>query len=130
MQNVLKVSAGVICNDQGRVLLCQRGYGAQAGQWEFPGGKCEAGETYADCLVREIDEELGVRIEVKNELLRMRYEYPDKTIDFAFLQARVVGGEMQVREHKAVRWLMPDEIESGEMCPADAEAFARMKEML
>lgn len=130
MQDVLKVSAGVIRDEKGRVLLCQRGYGAQAGQWEFPGGKCEEGESYADCLVREIDEELGVRIKVEKELLRMRYAYPDKTIDFAFLQAVIVGGEMQVREHKAVRWLHMDEIGEKELCPADAEAFVRMKAVL
>lgn len=130
MNDVLKVAAGVICDDEGKILLCRRGYGAQAGQWEFPGGKCEAGETYAECLVREIDEELGVRIEVTQELLRMRYAYPDKVIDFAFLRARMVCGEMDVREHSGVKWVTAEQIDAAELCPADAQAFAQMKEML
>ena len=128
MNDVLKVSAGVIRDAQGGVLLCQRGYGPQAGQWEFPGGKCEAGESYEDCLVREIEEELGVRIENTRVLLQMRYAYPDKVIDFAFVEARITQGQLQVREHKAVKWLHAEEIDEKELCPADAQAFARMKE--
>lgn len=127
MEKVLKVSAGVILDEEGRMLLCQRGYGAQEGQWEFPGGKCEEGEPYADCLVREIDEELGVRIEVTRELLKMRYAYPDKVIDFAFLEARIVSGQLQAREHKGIKWQKTEEIEENELCPADAEAFAKMR---
>lgn len=129
MEKILKVSAGVIRGDDGKVLLCQRGYGAQAGQWEFPGGKCEDGESYAACLVREIDEELGVCIEVTRELLKMRYAYPDKVIDFAFLEARIMAGQLQAREHKEIRWLCAEEIAESELCPADAEALAKMRKM-
>ena len=127
MSDVLKVSAGVIRDAEGRVLLCQRGYGAQEGQWEFPGGKCEAGESYEDCLVREIEEELGVRVETTRVLLQMRYAYPDKVIDFAFVEAGFTQGQLQVREHKAVKWLRAEEIDEKELCPADAQAFAQMK---
>lgn len=129
-KDVLKVSAGVICDESGKLLLCRRSYGAQAGQWEFPGGKCESGETYADCLVREIDEELGVRIEVTKELLCMRYAYPDRVIDFAFLKAHIVCGEMDVREHSGIKWVSADQVDAAELCPADACAFAQMKEKL
>ena len=127
MSGILKVSAGVIRDEAGRVLLCQRGYGAQAGQWEFPGGKCEAGESYEDCLVREIEEELGVCVETTRVLLQMRYAYPDKVIDFAFVEAKIAQGQMQMREHKAVKWLMPEDIGAQELCPADAQAYAQMK---
>ena len=130
MNDILKVSAGVIRDEVGNVLICQRGYGAQKGQWEFPGGKCEPGESYADCLVREIDEELGVCICVTRELLRMRYAYPDKTIDFAFLEASIKPGSLQVREHQSVRWLPLARIDETEMCPADAKALAQLKKIL
>ena len=55
----LPVIAAVIRQDE--VLLCQRREGALAGKWEFPGGKLEDGETPEQCLVREIQEELGIR---------------------------------------------------------------------
>ena len=121
-----KVAA--IIRDGDRIFATQRGYGAFKDGWEFPGGKCEEGEKYEACLVREIDEELGVRIEVTRELLKMRYAYPDKVIDFAFLEARIVGGQLQVREHKEIRWLNADEIAENELCPADAEALIKMRE--
>ena len=125
MEKVLKVSAGVIRDEEGKALLCRRGYGVQAGQWEFPGGKCEEGESYAQCLVREIEEELGVVVEVVRELLQMRYKYPDKVIDLAFIEARIVKGEMQAREHSAVRWMDVKEIGKMELCAADAEGFEK-----
>ena len=59
---MLQVSAGAIFRSDGRVLLCQRGYGDCAGLWEFPGGKREPGEDACACLEREIREELNLRI--------------------------------------------------------------------
>jgi len=59
----LPVIAAII-RENNRVLLCQRKGGALAGKWEFPGGKLEEGETPEECLVREIEEELGISITV------------------------------------------------------------------
>lgn len=125
-QKVLKVSAGVIVNLDGRVLLCQRGYGPQKGQWEFPGGKQEIGESAQQCLEREIHEELALHVICTRELLRMRYEYTDKTIDFCFLLAQAQQEQMEVREHQKVVWLDWEEIRNYDLCPADAKAYACM----
>ena len=60
---MIEVSAGVIYDEGGRILLCQRGEGrANAHLWEFPGGKREAGESAEDCLVRELMEELNLPV--------------------------------------------------------------------
>ena len=57
---MIRVSAGII-RKEGKILICRRGQGRKhAGLWEFPGGKQEAGETAADCLARELQEELGI----------------------------------------------------------------------
>ena len=59
------VSAGIVRYPDGRILICRRGEGRKnAHLWEFPGGKQEAGETAADCLVRECREELGIEIDL------------------------------------------------------------------
>lgn len=61
MVKVLKVVAAVICNsmdEKKQVFATARGYGEFKGQWEFPGGKIEDGETPQQALIREIKEEL------------------------------------------------------------------------
>src|ERR1700760_4223386 len=60
---MLIVAAAALVDGDGRVLVQQRAHGALAGLWEFPGGKLEPGETPEVCLVRELDEELGISVE-------------------------------------------------------------------
>lgn len=83
---MLQVSAGAIFRSDGRVLLCQRGYGDCAGLWEFPGGKREPGEDACACLEREIREELirATRRKRWNEMLLFQQESElllDATLD-------------------------------------------------
>lgn len=79
------VSAAIIRNTAGEILICQRGAGGScAFLWEFPGGKQEAGETAADCLVRECREELGIEIDIVALLEQTSYTYPDNKIGLSF----------------------------------------------
>ncbi len=126
-QGMIEVAAGVLVDAKGRVLLCRRGYGAQKGLWEFPGGKREPGESFAACLEREIYEELGMRIVCERELLRMRYAYPERTIDFCFLLARANGQTLALSEHTAALWLDFEEIGAQPLCPADAKAYGLLR---
>lgn len=75
----IRVVAAVICDDLNRptqVFATARGYGDNKGQWEFPGGKVEAGETPQQALVREIQEELAVTVQVGERLDTVEYDYP------------------------------------------------------
>src|SRR5882757_3731983 len=78
------VSAGLIFRS-GKLLIAQRHARAhQGGLWEFPGGKREADETFEQCLVRELDEELGVKISVGALVEDLTHAYPDKTVRLKF----------------------------------------------
>ncbi len=90
------VVAAVIC-EKDRVFATQRGYGAQKGGWEFPGGKIEPGETPQQALCREILEELDTRIRVEELLTCVEYDYPTFHLSMACYFASVVEAPGQGR---------------------------------
>ena len=125
----VKVVAAVICDGE-RVFATQRGYGDYKDFWEFPGGKLEAGETSAQALAREIREELDTQIEVGELLTTVEYDYPGFHLSMDCFLARVLEGDLVLREHEAARWLGPDELDSVPWLPADRAAVARLKACL
>ncbi|MEG1995836.1 MAG: NUDIX domain-containing protein, partial [Bacilli bacterium] len=72
---IIRVVAAVIRSED-KIFATARGYGEFRGQWEFPGGKIEKGETPQQALVREIHEELDVKIEVGKLIETIEYDYP------------------------------------------------------
>ena len=73
----VRVSAGLVTRS-GRLLICQRRSDAlHALKWEFPGGKVKNGEDEAACLLRELEEELGIRATLGEELYRTSHAYPN-----------------------------------------------------
>ncbi len=114
----IKVVAAVI-RDGERVFATQRGYGDWKDFWEFPGGKLEPGETPAQALVREIREELDAEIEPGALLGSVEYDYPAFHLSMDCFWAKLVGGELKLREHEAARWLSPAELDSVPWLPAD-----------
>ena len=113
----------------GRVLAARRTAPASAaGRWEFPGGKVEPGESDAESLVREVEEELGVRITVTQwlggaEPIGERY----------LLQVAVAsldGGEPAPTEHDQVRWLAADELEDVDWLDGDRPFLTELSQVL
>ena len=117
---VVVVAAAVVERD-GAFLLTRRLDGTHlAGHWEFPGGKCHAGEAFQDCLVREIREELDADIEVGPEILATTHDYPDRAIELHFF-----GCELKSKPRptmgQEMRWVPRAELASTRLPPADAE---------
>ena len=109
---VVRVAAAVI-EKNGRVLLTRRGPGLDsAGRWEFPGGKIEPGESAAEALRREIEEELGLRIRVGEFLCAVRRKPGGPTIELLAYWAELVGGELRLTDHDAARWVRPQDLAS------------------
>jgi 8-oxo-dGTP diphosphatase len=89
---LLRVVAAVV-RRQGRILVTRRpSRGPRPGQWEFPGGKVEPGESEPAALAREILEELGCSVDVGPLLLRHRHAYPDTEVELAFYECRFPDG--------------------------------------
>ncbi len=122
---VVEVTAAVLRDAQGRVLLCRR-TGRHAGEWEFPGGKRETGETLAQCVTREIREELGVAITSGRVLARFDQPDGNRVLRFAFIEG-VLGepaAPFALTAHDDARWLPPEELLAYRLCAAD-ERFIR-----
>ncbi|WP_436526449.1 (deoxy)nucleoside triphosphate pyrophosphohydrolase [Actinoplanes sp. HUAS TT8] len=114
----------------GRVLACQRSAPPEAaGKWEFPGGKVEPGETDQQALARECVEELGITVEVGPRV------GPDVPLAHGRAVLRVyavevLDGEPEALEHKALRWLAVDQLDSVPWLPADVPIVAELPPLL
>ncbi len=124
---MVQVSAAIIKNSVGEILICRRGPGGECAYlWEFPGGKREKGETAAECLVRECWEELGVAIEVEELYQAIDFAYVSGVIHFNFFTARITQGEPQAKVHTSLAWVAPTDLKQYAFCPADEDLIAKL----
>lgn len=125
----IEVVAAVIIKD-GKVYATKRGYGSFKGGWEFPGGKIEPHESKEGALIREIKEELNVRIEVIKHLVSTEYDYPEFKIILHSFISKIVDGELMLSVHSDSKWLSKDELRSVSWLPADIEALEETEKYL
>lgn len=105
----IRVVAAVICSE-GKIFATARGYGEFKGQWEFPRGKIELGETPQEALTREIQEELDVKIEVDDLIDTIEYDYPSFHISMGCFWCIVIEGEITLKEAENAHWFNKDEL--------------------
>ena len=118
----VKVVAAVICDslqEKKKIFATARGYGEFKGQWEFPGGKIEAGETPQQALIREIHEELDTEIRVGELIETIEYDYPAFHLSMDCFWCEVVDGELKLLEAEDAKWLSKDTLYSVQWLPAD-----------
>ncbi len=132
MRLVLVVACALIDSDD-RVLLAQRPEGKTlAGLWEFPGGKLEAGERPEGALIRELEEELGIRTEEAclAPLTFVSYAYPDFHLLMPLFICRRWQGIVTAREGQALKWVRPSQMREYPMPPADEPLIPFLIELL
>ena len=125
--NPTEVAAGLVMRG-GRVLVCQRRPDQpHPNKWEFPGGKREAGETFVECLRRELHEELGIDAEVGVELWRTDYVYPGRNpVRLVFFAVPSHRGEIDNHAFAALRWAAVAELPNLDFLAADRELIDRL----
>lgn len=125
----IKVVAAVIIDNK-KVFATQRGYGEYKDWWEFPGGKIEAGESPEEALKREILEELDTIIEVGALIKAVEYDYPNFHLSMLCYQAKILSGDLILKEHENSKWLEKAELNSVNWLPADLEILNLVSALL
>jgi 8-oxo-dGTP diphosphatase len=121
------IGVAVIWNDQGKILIDRRRLeGLMGGLWEFPGGKIEPGETVEQCIQREIQEELGIGIEVGEHLITIDHTYTQLRVTLTVHHCRHITGIPQPIECDEIRWITLDEIDHFTFPKANSQIIAAL----
>jgi 8-oxo-dGTP diphosphatase len=127
---VQHVTAALI-EKNGKILLALRKAGKHMGpKWELPGGKVDPGEDPKEALRRELEEEFAVQAEVGEHLGSTRFR--EKNLDLQILLYRVsrLAGTIVLREHEAVRWVEPGQIDDYDLVDSDRKLLRKFREAL
>lgn len=127
---MIEVSCAIIIKDS-RMLAVQRGpKSSNPLKWEFPGGKIHEGESAEQCVVREIEEELRVRIEVLTRLEYVEFDYGTKQIRLVSFVCKITSGELILTEHISKHWFNLNEWQTIDWSGADYELILKNQERI
>jgi 8-oxo-dGTP diphosphatase len=133
MKPLVLVAAAALVDNDGRILIAKRPLGKpMAGLWEFPGGKVDSGETPEECLIRELDEELGIKV-IKACLAPFvftSHDYDSFHLLMPLYLCRRWEGFVTAREHEAIAWVRPNQLSDYPMPAADKPLIAWLLDVL
>jgi len=124
----VEVAAGLVFRE-GRLLLTQRYPQAHlGGLWEFPGGKREPGEDFQECLRRELKEELGIEVDIHEEIDSLTHDYPEKTVHLKFFRCTWRQNEPQKLGCPDFCWVAREDLARYVFPPADARLLEKLRQ--
>lgn len=127
--HIIPVLAAIILNHDGSVLLAQRKPERMHGlKWEFPGGKLKVKESPENCLAREIEEELGIKISVQQLFSAINYSYPEENIILLAYFSELQSGTFRLTDHAEVRWVPINQLMTFDLSPADIPIVEKLIE--
>jgi 8-oxo-dGTP diphosphatase len=122
---MIEVCCAILVEEK-KILAVQRGpVSAHPWQWEFPGGKIHPGETAEQCIVREIEEELCIRVEILFRIEAIDFDYGEKQIKLIPFVCQRISGGIYLTEHIAKEWINLDNWEVLNWPGADFELIRR-----
>lgn len=123
----IEICVAILIDKDLRILATQRQNKDFDGDWEFPGGKIEPGETHQQTLIRELHEELDVHIKVGEHLHTLEFQYPKFHVTLHSYWANIQSGELTLLEHKEARWLKQNELDTVKWLEADIDIIDLLK---
>lgn len=124
---IIEVAAGLVFRE-GKLLIAQRKPDAHlASLWEFPGGKREPGETFEQCLHRELREELEIEVQAGDLVESLTHHYPDRTVHLKFFLCRWLRNEPKPIHCSDLAWITLDQIRQYEFPAADARLLEKLR---
>jgi 8-oxo-dGTP diphosphatase len=125
--NPIEVAAGLVFRGE-RLLITQRPPAAHlGGLWEFPGGKREAGESFEQCLRRELSEELGIEVQVHELVEELTHDYPDRSVHLKFYRCRWLRHEPRAILCHDLAWIGPGQLADYAFPAADARLLEKLR---
>lgn len=124
---LIQVAAGLVFRDGKLLITRRRSRDHLGGLWEFPGGKREKNESFEGCLERELMEELGILVEIKEEIDSITHRYPEKEVHLKFYRCKWLRNEPQAFECEAIEWVVMRELGKYAFPAADARILLRLK---
>lgn len=125
----IPVVTGFLLRD-GKILLGQRPKGSLQGQWEFPGGKIELGESPEEALKRELHEELGIEATVGKLRMAASHAYGERGVVILFYDVMFWKGQPKSQHHVELKWVDPSEIRHYEIPEANRKILDQILEAI
>jgi 8-oxo-dGTP diphosphatase len=129
-KKMIEVCCAIIVKDQKMLAVQRPQESSQPGLWEFPGGKIHPEESSEQCIIREIQEELKVNIQVLYQLIPVEFDYGTRQIRLIPFICEMVSGKIVLTEHLALHWFGPEEWETIDWLGADRELILKNVERL
>ncbi len=127
--DMIKVVCGVIYKAD-KIFICRRKQNKTlGGYWEFPGGKVEQGETNEICLQRELQEELGMKVEVGNYITTVQYDYKTFKIELIAYKCSFIEATLDLVDHDKYEWLEVKDLNKYKLAPADVPIVERLEDV-
>ncbi|MGH8553248.1 MAG: Nudix family hydrolase [Methylococcales bacterium] len=124
----LQVAVGVVSDSSGKILISRRHPAShQGGFWEFPGGKIAAGESIVAALGRELEEELGIKVESASPLIRIHHRYPDIAVVLHVYRVEAYASRARGREGQKIRWIEQRELHRFEFPKANLPILSAIR---